>query len=89
MYISPGGAFTHFHLDGHGTVDSGHYVVDGFNEVVILSRLPERHKFNAVDIMNNTLKSNYSPLYNLPHNDNNEKPGWPTDATIDEWEKMG
>jgi hypothetical protein len=47
MYITPGGGFTLLHQDGHGTVDSGHLLVSGYNEVVMLRRLPERHKVAA------------------------------------------
>jgi len=36
LYITPPASFTHFHQDGHGTVDSGHLCLAGFNEVVML-----------------------------------------------------
>jgi hypothetical protein len=88
LYICPPGGFTHIHQDGHGTVDSGHLCLSGYNEVVILRRLPERHKYNAVDILNRTVGGNFAPLYNLPHDDENEKPGWMTKATIGKWEEM-
>ena len=42
-----GGGFTQMHQDGHGTVDSGHYNLSGYNEVVMLRRLSECHKLNA------------------------------------------
>ena len=42
-----GGRFTLIHQDGHGTVDSGHSNLSGYNEVVMLRRLPECHKLNA------------------------------------------
>ena len=44
LYVTPGGGFTHLHQDGQGTVDSGHCVIGGYNEVVMLRRMPERHK---------------------------------------------
>lgn len=88
MYMSPPGGFTHLHQDGHGSVDSGHLCIDGYNEVLIMRRLPERHKINAVEIMNRTVGGKFSPLYNLPHDDKNEKPPWMTMQTIYEWEEM-
>ncbi|GKY91915.1 hypothetical protein MPSEU_000163100 [Mayamaea pseudoterrestris] len=88
LYISPPGGFTHIHQDGHGSVDSGHLCIDGYNEVFIMRRLPEQYKANAVDILNKTLGSNYSPLYSLPHNDKNEKPPWMTTETIKAFEDM-
>ena len=36
LYVTPPGSFTHFHQDGHGTVDSGHQCLRGRNEVVML-----------------------------------------------------
>ena len=42
-----GGGLTQIHQDGHGTVDSGHSNLSGYNEVVMLRRLPECHKLNA------------------------------------------
>jgi hypothetical protein len=92
LYISPPGGFTHAHQDGHGGVDSGHLCMEGYNEVVLLRRLPERHKYHAVDILNKTLKSQYTPLYTLPHDNtpqNGEKPRWFTMETIRAWAAMG
>ena len=43
LYITPARAFTHLHQDGHGTVDSGHQCLTGYNEVVMLRRLDEVH----------------------------------------------
>jgi hypothetical protein len=48
IYITPPGSFTKFHQDGHGTVDSGHQCLRGYNEVVMLRRLTETHKINAI-----------------------------------------
>ncbi len=45
--ITIGGGYTQFHQDGHGTVDSGHSCLNGYNEVVMLRRLPECHKRQA------------------------------------------
>lgn len=39
LYVTPPGSYTDFHLDGFGTVDSGHLCLSGYNEVVMLRRL--------------------------------------------------
>jgi len=39
LYVTPPGSFTHFHQDGHGTVDSGHQCLRGANEVKLRLRL--------------------------------------------------
>jgi hypothetical protein len=67
LYATPPEAFTHFHQDGHGTVDSGHLVLSGTNEVVILRRLPEAHKLNAYKIIG--FPDPEKMLYNEPHSD--------------------
>jgi len=69
LYITPPSSFTHFHQDGHGTVDSGHLCLSGYNEVVMLRRLPERHKCRALELLNGSSHSSYSALYGLPHRD--------------------
>jgi hypothetical protein len=46
-----GGGYTQFHQDGHGTVDSGHSCLTGYNEVVMLRRLPECHKRQACQLI--------------------------------------
>ena len=51
LYVTPPAAFTHFHQDGHGTVDSGHLCLNGYNEVVMLRRLTERHKKHALLVL--------------------------------------
>lgn len=79
------------HQDGHGSVDSGHLCMRGYNEVLLMRRLPERHKSYAIDILNKTLGSRYSPLYTLPHanaDENGEKPPWFTEKTIAGWNAM-
>jgi len=85
------------HQDGHGTVDSGHFVVGGYNEVVMLRRMPERHKEYASKMIprrsgRSTSKS-YDPLYSLPHGDTSsqdqgERPGWPSNQTVQKWKEM-
>ena len=69
IYITPPGSFTKFHQDGHGTVDSGHQCLRGYNEVVMLRRLTETHKINAIRILNGKDSSidDYDALYGLPH----------------------
>ena len=86
MYITPPGSFTHFHQDGHGTVDSGHLCLSGYNEVVMLRRLPERHKRHALRFLTGSYKSkepSFEALYNLPHGDGlGEKPRWPDNEAV-------
>ena len=52
--IGIGGGYTQFHQDGHGTVDSGHSCLNGYNEVVMLRRLPECHKRQACQLIPST-----------------------------------
>lgn len=61
LYMAPGGAFTGFHQDGTGTVDSGHSCLTGYNEVVMLRRLPENHKVYAMSFVED------GAVYGLPH----------------------
>ena len=97
MYITPPASFTHFHQDGHGTVDSGHLVISGYNEVVILRRLTERHKRHALWLLTGreSEASNANPeyfdgLYSEPHGDRlGEKPPWPTSKMILKCKDMG
>ena len=51
-----------------GTVDSGHLCLSGYNEVVMLRRLMERHKCHAIQLLTGTSDS-HSTLYGLPHRD--------------------
>ena len=48
LYVTPPGSYTAFHQDGKGNVDSGHLCLCGCNEVVILGRLPEMCKRDAL-----------------------------------------
>jgi hypothetical protein len=97
LYITPPSSFTHFHQDGHGTVDSGHLCIHGYNEVVMLRRLTERHKKHALWILSGKLTSEsesttrfFDGLYSEPHSDElGEKPKWATTEMIDECKKMG
>jgi len=74
LYKTPPGAFTHFHQDGHGTVDSGHLNIEGFNEVVMMRRMDELHKRHALHLLTCSDRRkgaplNYDALYGLPHHD--------------------
>lgn len=90
LYITPPSSFTHFHQDGHGTVDSGHLCLSGYNEVVMLRRLPERHKCRALELLNGSSSSSHSALYGLPHRDDLDPAlSWPTKGAIRFCEEMG
>ena len=92
MYVTPPAAFTHFHQDGHGTVDSGHLCLAGYNEVVILRRLTERHKKHALMILtgDGTPNGYFDGLYQEPHQDQlGKKPSWPTQENIGKCRAMG
>lgn len=74
LYKTPPGGFTHFHQDGHGTVDSGHLCIEGYNEVVMLRRLDEANKLFALHLLTCNDRRicgrmEYDALYGLPHND--------------------
>lgn len=72
LYLTPPCTYTHFHQDGHGTVDSGHVCLSGYNEVVILRRLTETRKKHALFLLygdRNLL--GYDALYGRPHGDEN------------------
>jgi hypothetical protein len=42
IFLGVPGAYTRFHVDGAGTVDSGHWCISGFNEVIMFRKLPEK-----------------------------------------------
>jgi hypothetical protein len=67
LYITPPGSFTAFHQDGHGTVDSGHLCLSGYNEVIMLRRMSEEHKQNAIYILNGNDPNYFDALYGFPH----------------------
>lgn len=71
LYCTPPESFTQMHQDGHGTVDSGHLCLSGYNEVVIFRRLTERHKMNALALLKGQgSELKYDGLGDLPHGDN-------------------
>lgn len=98
VFLGVGGGYTQVHQDGHGTVDSGHSNLSGFNEVVMLRRLPECHKLNAcrmvpaLEVPQNGAQSEAQAknmLYRMPHDDGrDDHPKWPTQETIDAWAEM-
>lgn len=69
LYITPPGSFTDFHQDGHGTVDSGHQCLAGYNEVIMLRRMTEAHKQKAIYILKGKDPLYYDALYGLPHSE--------------------
>ena len=92
VVFTSGGGFTQFHQDGHGTVDSGHVCLTGYNEVVMLRRLPEGHKLQACQMLPQFISSCTKEdmarniLYRLPHEDNRKDcPMWPTKPVIRQW----
>jgi hypothetical protein len=77
-------------------VDSGHTCLQGFNEVVILRPLPEKHKIKACSLLpvgkgEPTLKGK-EVLYTLPHagqsGDELKKHFWPTSETVAAWKDL-
>lgn len=78
-----------------GTVDSGHLCLSGYNEVIMLRRMPEEHKHRALYLLNgekSCVDANgcaYDGLYGLPHGDSlGEKPMWPTSDAIQKCREM-
>jgi len=47
LLMQAAGLQSMYRQDGHGTVDSGHACLNGYNEAIMLRRLPEEHKINA------------------------------------------
>ena len=93
--FAAGGGYTQVHQDGHGTVDSGHSNLSGYNEVVMLRRLPECHKRNACQMVpapesRQSTAQAQNILYKLPHDDGREDHlNWPTQETIADWTARG
>jgi hypothetical protein len=74
IYLTPPGSFTQFHQDGHGSADSGHLCLEGFNEVVMLRRLDDVHKEHALHFLKCNERRQgseikYDALYGKPHHD--------------------
>jgi len=72
-------------------------VVSGYNEVVVLRRLTERHKKHALWLLTGGMATNgkktkqyFDGLYSEPHGDGlGEKPSWPNKVQIDKCREMG
>ncbi|KAL9178436.1 hypothetical protein ACHAXT_003766 [Thalassiosira profunda] len=89
LYIAPPTAFTHLHQDGHGTTDSGHLCLSGYNEVIMLRRLTEKHKCHALNLLTGGEVNPRGILYGLPHEDQKTQLGWPSKDAIGKCKKMG
>ena len=63
LNITPPGPMTSLHQSGQGTLDSGIVCISGFIEIVMLRRLPERHKQNALAVLYGQGKSTIPSLY--------------------------
>ena len=63
LNITPPGPMTSLHQSGQGTLDSGIVCINGFIEIVMLRRLPERHKQNALAVLYGQDKSTIPNLY--------------------------
>ena len=53
-------------------MDSGHLCVKGYNEIIMLRRLTERHKMNALRLLTGDPKdpdTYFDGLYGQPHGD--------------------
>jgi len=89
LFITPPSSFTQFHQDGHGTVDSGHLCLSGYNEVIMLRRLSEKEKCHALQLLTGTSDS-HNTLYDFPHQDDLETQlSWPSKESIRQCEEMG
>jgi len=96
VYLTPPGSWTLFHLDGKGTVDSGHFCAAGYNEVVMLARNDPPHLRGAMKLMKrNSVVQADALLYESPHDKHQTqlptgtiKSEWPIAKTIKDWERM-
>lgn len=78
VYATPPGAFTWFHQDGNGTVDSGHQSLTGLNEVIMLQRLGEEQKQAALT----ALADGHAYGLRTKAHEGDEKPGWPSQQVM-------
>lgn len=84
IYAGVGGAFTPFHEDGLGTVDSGHLCLTGYNDVVILRRLQGVARKDAANKLGISLDKRPNDVMggaNLF--------SWPTKEKIESFKKLG
>jgi hypothetical protein len=95
--MSVGGVFSNLQQSGHGTMDSGYTNLSGYNEVIMLRQLPEGDKKKACQLIpshatDDTLRKRrgHNILHQLPYDVGPDvKLMWPTDATVEAWEKLG
>jgi hypothetical protein len=88
-YVTPSGGYTQTHHDGNGTVNSGHVCLSGYNEVIMLRRLPERHKVNAMAILSPD-GVNVCDLWSEPHCPSQKvRMRWATNDQIKKLDDMG
>eukprot|EP00986_Skeletonema_menzelii_P008878 scaffold3880_cov145-Skeletonema_menzelii.AAC.2 len=81
--VGGGNNGTTFHEDGYGTIDSGHLVLSGYNEVIILRRLTGDARKKAANILGISLykRPNVCEGKNQFH--------WPTKKDIEMLQKLG
>ncbi len=84
IYAGVGGAFTPFHEDGLGTVDSGHLCLTGYNDVVILRRLEGDARKDAADKLGFLLGQRPNVM-----GASNNLFSWPTKEKIESFKKLG
>lgn len=64
-------------------MDSGHSCISGYNEVVMLRRMPEEHKHYAAEQLG------YDGVHRLPHDiGTTYKNVWPKKSVIEKWKIM-
>ena len=88
-YLAPPGAITQLHQDAGGTMDSGHSVILGHNDVIMFRRLPiadlgPQEKLAEILKLSNDHKMK-------PHAEQSEPMApnrWPTEAMIAELERL-
>jgi hypothetical protein len=67
LYMTPNG-ITYFHRDGDACSDSGHLCVKGYNEIVMLRRLPDGHAARALSLLSgDTIEDPQRYLHIPPH----------------------
>ena len=91
-----GGGYTSLHQDGHGTVDSGHTVLKGNNEVFILPRIAKKHEKQVLDVLlggqgDPKSEDGIKAIYRLPHDEEGiiKTFTWPTMQMIQKLKELG
>lgn len=67
LYVTPAGSMTPFHQDGNGTVDSAHQCLKGRNRVVMLRRMDEDDKRNALRILSGDARESLCAIVKMSH----------------------